>query len=242
MKTFAKTHIGLVRKQNEDAIYLSGEQAPLLAVVADGMGGHAAGDVASGMAIDRFAAGVPLLTEAEDHLACLEELSRQANREIWEKARTEENLSSMGTTVVAAWVQDSTAYLLNVGDSRAYLVHDGALKRITKDHSLVQQLIDAGIISPETAAVHPNRNIITRALGMENVVPSCYTAEFIPGDLLLLCSDGISGCVPDEAIEEILSDGSLSVADKGEKLLQASLDAGGRDNASLILVFQEVSE
>ena len=187
----ARSHTGLLRTRNEDSVYAG----PRLLAVADGMGGHAAGEVASAVAI---AALAPLDEDAPgtDLMSALREAAEAANGHLFEMVAADADLQGMGTTLVAVLFAGSRLALLHVGDSRAYLLRDGELSQITHDHTLVQTLVDEGRISQEEAASHPQRSMITRALdGRVGLELDLSVREVRPGDRYLLCSDGLTGPV-----------------------------------------------
>jgi protein phosphatase len=232
------TDVGLRREANEDA-YLVDPGRGLFAV-ADGMGGHAAGEVASRLAIETLATSL-----APDEFPDSEEAMRDAlvvaiqaaNERIAQEIRAREALRGMGTTVVAALCRGSRLVVAHVGDSRAYLVRDGAIERLTRDHSWVNEQVQMGILSEEEAQRHPFRNVITRALGSaEPVNVDTVTRSLKHGDILLLCSDGLNGLVLDDAILEhvLASPGDLEKA--ARSLVDAANAAGGDDNVTVVLL------
>ena len=235
MTAALRTDIGRVRKQNEDAAWLDEKRG--IYVVADGMGGHLAGEVASAMAID----AVKRMAQ-ENEMASISLLRNAvvaAHEAISARALENQNCSGMGTTISAMWRGGHYMYIAHVGDSRVYRLRKGRLEQITQDHSLVEELVRAKIISREEARNHPRRNIITRTLGTpgENA-PDLLAADMEAGDLWLLCTDGLTGMVDDEQIERVLS-GSESLDKMADTLLQMALAAGGRDNVTLILCRSE---
>jgi PPM family protein phosphatase len=223
-----KTDTGRQRHANEDSYYA---KAPLFAV-ADGMGGAQAGEVASRIAAGAFEQG-PLDDDASAE-GQLEGIAQEANREIHKLAQEDASRAGMGTTLTAAMVQDDEVSLGHVGDSRAYLLRSGELKRLTKDHSLVEELRRQGRLTEEQAEAHPQRSIITRALGPEpsvNVDTMTFPAR--DGDVFLLCSDGLTTMVSDEQIREILT-GSKNLRAAVNKLVEAANRGGGRDNITAV--------
>ena len=233
MTYYTRTHIGLVRKKNEDCCFAAEVSSGFFAIVADGMGGHSGGEVASGIVIDTARA---LLFNKAPH--CLDqddirELLTQANRNVLEKAGENKALKGMGSTATLVFICGTKAIIGHVGDSRAYLFRDAQLSQLTKDHSYVQMLVENGYITQEEALVHPHRNIITRAIGTENdLEPDVWTDELKANDVLLLCSDGLSNAVCDEKIAEILRE---NIPDAADRLIEASLAAGGPDNVSVVI-------
>jgi protein phosphatase len=222
-----KTDTGRQRHANEDSYFA---RAPLFAV-ADGMGGAQAGEVASRIAAGAFEHGVVGEGPAEGRL---EEIAQEANREIHKLAQEDSSRAGMGTTLTAVMLHDDEVALGHVGDSRAYVLRDGELKRLTKDHSLVEELRRQGRLTEEQAEEHPQRSIITRALGPEpkvNVDTMTFTAR--NGDVFLLCSDGLTTMVGDEEIREILV-GARSLRSAVNRLVEAANRGGGRDNITAV--------
>ncbi|HET6549317.1 MAG TPA: Stp1/IreP family PP2C-type Ser/Thr phosphatase, partial [Solirubrobacter sp.] len=220
--------LGLQRQGNEDNYFV---RAPLF-VVADGMGGAQAGEVASEMAVDAFEGGLPDGGSAGEGLRHVIE---EANRRIHERSRTEHQRAGMGTTVTAAHVGEESVTVAHVGDSRAYLVREGEVKRLTKDHSLVGELVERGKLTEDQAESHPQRSVITRALGPEPSV-QVDVDEFAAraGDLFMVCSDGLTSMVPEAHLAPIIA-GADSLADAGRELIAAANAAGGRDNITVVL-------
>ena len=226
----AGTHVGRVRKGNEDAIHpeIGGAgDGPFVTAVADGMGGHVGGEVASHTALE--AALAVDGSAAERVLA--------ANRALLDRVASDPELAGMGTTLTLGVVEEDGALTIgHVGDSRAYLFRDGALHQITTDHSLVAEMIAAGRLSEEEAASHPQRNIITRSLGLTpDVQVDSYQEQLRAGDRLLICSDGLNGMVGDDVISGVLGSAD-STAEAVWTLIEAANAAGGGDNVSVIVV------
>jgi PPM family protein phosphatase len=220
--------VGRQRSTNEDSLVM----APPFFAVADGMGGAKAGEVASGLAVKVFEEEEESKEPAE---AQLSRILQEANRRIFELSSGDESRRGMGTTLTAAKLADGDVSLAHVGDSRAYRLRDGALEQITKDHSLVAELERSGQISPEAAEHHPQRSIITRALGPEpDVEVDTYTVPGRPGDVFLLCSDGLTGMVSDEEVASILR-GADSLAAAADELVRAANQSGGKDNITVVL-------
>src|SRR5436305_2845922 len=212
-ETAVRTDTGRQRPGNEDNMFA---RAPLF-VVADGMGGAQAGEVASQIAIDTFAHGLPETGSAEERLS---ECVREANRQIYELSRSENERAGMGTTLTAALLDDAALAVAHVGDSRAYLFRDGELTRLTRDHSLVGELVRQGKLTEEQAAEHPQRSIITRALGPEPEVDvDTWTYPVRAGDLLLLCSDGLTSMVSEERVSDVLAS-SRTLDEAGDRLIK----------------------
>ena len=226
---FERTDTGRQRKGNEDAYFA---RSPLF-VVADGMGGAQAGEVASGTAVEVFQDGLPDGSEPVE--SRLRSLVLEANARINALANSDDALAGMGTTVTAAYVGEDELAIAHVGDSRMYRMRAGTLERLTDDHTLVEELVRQGKLTPEEADHHPQRSIITRALGPEpGVEPDSFTWPGRDGDVYLICSDGLTGMVPEPEVAEILtSAGSLPAA--GRALVDAANAAGGRDNITVVL-------
>ena len=221
------TDLGRQRQGNEDNLFV---QVPLF-VVADGMGGAQAGEVASEMAVRSFGSGLPDGSPAEGLVKIVEE----ANRAIHDRSRSDEKTRGMGTTVTAAYVGESEVTVAHVGDSRAYLLRDGELSRLTRDHSLVGELVARGKLTEEQAEMHPQRSVITRALGSEpDVEVDVHVFQARGGDLFMLNSDGLTSMVPEARVKPII-EGAGSLEEAGRELIAAANEAGGRDNITVIL-------
>jgi protein phosphatase len=225
---FEKSDTGLARRANEDNFFA---RAPLF-VVADGMGGAQAGEVASRMAADTFAPGLPEGGTTEERLATR---VLEANARIHKLSQEDRDRAGMGTTLTAAYLDGEELAVAHVGDSRAYLWRDGELTRLTRDHSLVDELVRRGKLTEEEAADHPQRSIITRALGPEpDVEVDTRTYRAQAGDLLLLCSDGLTSMISEQLIAGILR-GAEGIEAAGRELVDAANAAGGRDNITVVL-------
>ena len=226
--SFAKSDTGRQRRSNEDRAF---ERAPLFAV-ADGMGGARAGEVASAIVVDTLSEGLPGAGSDEERLAAA---VREANARIHERATSEAERAGMGTTLTAAYVGETGVALAHVGDSRAYRMRDGELERLTDDHSLVAELVRRGKLTEEEAEEHPQKSVITRALGPEDSVEvDTYTHLARDGDVFLLCSDGLTGMVPEERIAELVS-GAETLESAGQALIREANENGGRDNITVVL-------
>ncbi len=227
-ETVWRTDTGRQRRENEDSAYV---RAPVF-VVADGMGGAQAGEVASRMAIETFEQGLPESGAAEPRLV---ELVRDANQRIYDRSRAERGRAGMGTTLTAASLTDGHLAIAHVGDSRAYLLRADRLIRLTQDHSLVDELVRQGKLTEEQAAEHPQRSIITRALGPEpEVEVDTFSYEIEAGDILLLCSDGLTSMVSEDRMAEIIV-GSSGLQEAADHLIDEANAAGGRDNITVVL-------
>jgi protein phosphatase len=227
-ETVVRTDPGRQRSGNEDATFA---QAPLFAL-ADGMGGAQSGEVAAAIVAQTFERGLPAHGTAEQRLA---ETVQQANREIHERQLAEHQHAGMGTTVTAAYLDEDSVVIANVGDSRGYLFRDGELQRLTSDHSLVQELVSKGEITEDEALEHPQRSIITRALGPEAVVEvDTWSYPLRPGDVVMLCSDGLTDMLPERQVQQALVE-SATLAAAADRLIDEANEAGGRDNITVVL-------
>jgi protein phosphatase len=237
----SRTDPGRVRPGNEDAFLADGEAG--LFAVADGMGGHAAGEVASRLAIE----ALPGLHEAgparpdtpADGRKWLASLVARANRAVYEAARSNPDQRGMGTTLTVLYIRPPVACFAHVGDSRLYRFRDGRLQQLTRDHTWVQEQVDAGLLSPSQAQVHPHRSMLTRAIGIaEDVAVDSGDVDVEPGDVFLLASDGLSSMLSDEEIAGVLArDGALDAM--ADALIEAANARGGYDNITVVLVRAE---
>ncbi len=226
---FHDSDLGRQRQGNEDNYYV---RSPLF-VVADGMGGAQAGEVASEIAVKQFERGLP---DGSDPGEALAGLIREANARIHEQARSEAQHAGMGTTTTAAYLTGDTVVVAHVGDSRCYLLRDGDLIRLTRDHSLVGELVARGKLTEEQAESHPQRSVITRALGPEpNVEVDVEAFPARAGDVFLLCSDGLTSMVHEPQLKPLLADRERPLEQIGRTLIAAANEAGGRDNITVIL-------
>lgn len=236
MKTFSKTDIGMVREVNQDYVFTTETsigKLPNLLVVADGMGGHRAGEYASRLAVEVLKQELAASTE-ESPEAMMKNAITRANERVLEAARQDAKLSGMGTTLVAATVIERTLYFANVGDSRLYLLSDD-IKQLSKDHSLVQEMVRLGGINQEEAKSHPDKNIITRAIGAKDEVDiDFYEYRLKKGDIILMCTDGLSNMVEDEEILHIVKC-SRDVVEAVEQLIERAKEHGGSDNIGVIV-------
>jgi PPM family protein phosphatase len=226
---YAGTDTGRQRRANEDSLLA---QAPLF-VVADGMGGAQAGEVASRIAVETFQPG---LADASEPEAALAALAQVANSRIHELSHSHADQAGMGTTLTAVYVGEREVSIAHVGDSRAYRLRGGVLERLTEDHSLVDELLRQGRLTPEEAVEHPQRSVITRALGPEGVVEVDTRSYLAHGDdVYLLCSDGLTTMVPEDRLAEVLL-AHQRLRDAGEALIATANEAGGRDNITVLLL------
>lgn len=234
----SRTDIGYVRDHNEDSLII----IPPLFAVADGMGGHEAGEIASEITVNTLAELAPSHLDAEGLTAAVE----AANYNVMKAPRQGIGRDGMGTTLTAAMLEGERLLIAQVGDSRAYLLHKGHLQQITRDHSLMADLIEAGQITPEEARVHPNRSVITRAIGSDiHMRPDIYELNADAGDRILLCSDGLSSMISNNAIESIMRRQS-DAQHCADELVTAALENGGADNVTVVVAdvpgFSEVRE
>lgn len=239
---FGKSDVGKVRELNEDSFFIEGfaEEKPFgFCVLADGMGGHNAGEVASSMAVDIISREILASEETDNNAEIARFLTAAldfANNEIYNESVTDSSKAGMGTTAVILYITGDIAYIANIGDSRAYILEDGSLRQLTVDHSVVQKLVESGSITAEDARVHPERNIITKALGTEPEENyDIFEIPIKPGDRLLLCSDGLSDMLTDNEIGEILNR-NLSDEETGNILISEANEHGGNDNITVLLL------
>jgi len=229
-----RTDVGQVREGNEDSYFV---QSPVF-VVADGMGGHLAGDVASATAVEVIRKEIGDVNASDPET--LATVLKDANAEIHQKALDDESVRGMGTTCTLMIVDDSTAQLAHVGDSRAYLMRAGALKQITEDHTLVGRMVSEGKLDPDEAQHHPQRSIITRALGVDSEVEvDLISLELQDGDRLLLCSDGLSSMIETAEIQDALA-ADADPQEVADALVERANAAGGDDNITVVVVFAGV--
>ncbi|MBQ7841389.1 MAG: Stp1/IreP family PP2C-type Ser/Thr phosphatase [Lachnospiraceae bacterium] len=238
MKAYAITDIGKKRMLNQDYVYRTLDgigSLKNLFVVADGMGGHKGGGYASRLAVEEILSKIEQDEESSPAQVLVDAI-RHANHCVWSAAQEDERLSGMGTTVVAATFDGSTLTVANVGDSRLYIADEKEIRQITQDHSLVEEMVRFGGISREQARRHPDRNIITRAVGVEDDLKvDCFFAPLKQGDKVLLCSDGLTNMLEDEEIKAILNEDS-EIEVRALKLVETANDHGGRDNIAVIIM------
>ena len=243
MKSYSLTDVGVVRKVNQDYVYTSDKPVghlPNLFVVADGMGGHRAGDYASKYTVEVLERELKRSDE-EDVERALIQAVKVANHELIREAGTDEHLKGMGTTIVVATIINQMMYFANVGDSRLYLINQGILQ-LTKDHSLVEEMVRLGGIKPEEAKHHPDKNIITRAIGAkEDVEVDFYEHRLKKGDIILMCTDGLSNRVEDEELFHIVQ-GARDVVEAAEMLVETAKENGGTDNIGIVLIVPGLGE
>ncbi|MEE1242744.1 Stp1/IreP family PP2C-type Ser/Thr phosphatase [Frisingicoccus sp.] len=236
MRVFGKTDVGLVRKVNQDFIYYS--QVPVgafpnLFIVADGMGGHNAGDFASRYAVQCFLDYIQ--TSKKDALIrMVDEGIKYANQKIIEKAQEDPALKGMGTTMVVAYIEDDQLFVANIGDSRLYLL-DKTINQVTEDHSFVATLVRAGELTPEQARKHPDKNIITRAIGaVADAKVDFFEVDLEKGDRIVMCSDGLSNMVDEDVIYDIVK--NTYIGDVVDELIEEAKMNGGSDNIAVIVI------
>ena len=237
MKTFSITDVGQLRDMNQDYCYTSENPVgnlPNLFIVADGMGGHNAGDYASKYTLEQI---VNVVSESQytDPGKIIAEGIARANEMLLERANEDAERKGMGTTVVVLSVTGNKLVIAHVGDSRLYIVND-TIRQITKDHSYVQEMVRLGEMDEETAKDHPDKNIITRAIGVgKEVAVDFFEEEIAAGDVILMCSDGLTNMVEDDAIRNIIN-GQRDIAEKAEKLVETANRNGGKDNITVVVI------
>ena len=236
MKTFSKTDVGMIREVNQDCVFVSDTpigRLPNLLVVADGMGGHKAGEYASRLAVEVVQQELAVDT-GENPEAMLTRAITSANRKLLEAAKQDARFRGMGTTLIVATVIESTLYFANVGDSRLYLLNED-IRQLSRDHSLVQEMLRLGGINQEEAKHHPDKNIITRAVGAKaKIEVDFYEYRLKKGDIILMCTDGLSNMVEDEEIFRIVKS-SRDVVEAVERLIKRANSNGGSDNIGVIV-------
>ncbi len=238
IRTFSMTDIGRKRKINQDCLFVSENpigNLPNVFIVADGMGGHNAGDYASKVTVETMVEKIAGSFE-KNPVRILEKAIEAANSLIYQKANENPELEGMGTTVVAATCLGQFLQVANVGDSRLYVVSGREITQITRDHSLVEEMVRMGGIARAEARNHPDKNIITRAVGVVDTVDvDFFTVELKEGDFVLLCSDGLTNMIEDEEICSILG-GKGSIEEKARELVKAANQNGGRDNITVVVL------
>ncbi len=237
MKSFSKTDIGVKRTMNQDSLYCC--DGPVgsfqnLFIVADGMGGHRAGDCASRLCIESMVSMIKG-SDSKTPVTIFEEAVAYANQTVYQAAREKLEYEGMGTTMVACTLQGNTLYVANIGDSRLYLLSK-EIQQITTDHSLVEEMVKIGNITESEARIHPQKNIITRALGIDDEVQAdFFEVQVHPSDVVLLCSDGLTNMIEDDEIEYIIHH-SKSLEEAGDALIAKANQNGGSDNITAVLV------
>ena len=238
MRIYSATDVGQKRKMNQDYVFVSQEPVgnlPNLFAVADGMGGHNAGAYASAHAVQTLVSQIQADADFNP-IKVIRHAIEAANTEIIDQAQRDEGLRGMGTTMVVATIVGNYAYVANVGDSRLYVVQ-GQIRQVTRDHSLVQEMVRLGEINAEEARNHPDKNIITRALGAEKTVDvDFFDLKLEPGNTILMCSDGLSNMVEDRKMEEIITNPDKDITWKGDTLIREANQNGGKDNIAVILI------
>lgn len=242
MRGYTITDIGKVRSENQDSVRFLQNTLPSYGILAlcDGMGGASAGSVASEVALSAFTDKVSQLLNEKKKRSSLSDIAREAvefsNNQVYEQSVSQEKYAGMGTTLVAAIVKGAQCCIVNVGDSRAYLIADGIITQISSDHSLVEDMVKRGSITREQAKNHPKRNVITRALGVEGTIEcDIFTPSLKKNNLLLLCSDGLSNTIADEEILEIINR-NKNLPDIAKELLDLALTRGAPDNVTVGLL------
>lgn len=237
MKVFSLTDVGRKREINQDSVFASDKpigNIPNLFVVADGMGGHKAGDFASQYAVEVLEERIRESEEMGPE-AIITDAVKEVNRSIIEAAASDVSLNGMGTTLVVATIIEHTLYFANVGDSRLYLIRD-EIKQLSRDHSLVQEMVRLGGINQEEAKYHPDKNVITRAIGVkEDVEVDFFQYRLQKGDTVLMCSDGLTDMLDDDEIFRIVKSGR-DIVETAKELVEKANENGGKDNIGIVLV------
>lgn len=236
MRVVGKSDVGMVRNENQDAFWLEQlDKQASIAVVCDGMGGVHGGQEASKLAVSSLKVSFAHHKPNEKINDLFDSAIKQCNQIVYNEAQKREDLSGMGTTLVLALVKESKVYIGNVGDSRAYHITNGSITQITKDHSAVQELVDSGHITERQAKIHPNKNVITRAIGINNEIDYDYFELSVSlGDIILLCSDGLSNYVDENEIQFEASGGEFD--DLAIRLINLANSRGGADNITVTAI------
>lgn len=236
MKVIGNSNIGMVRKENQDAFWIHQINAETcIAVVCDGMGGVRGGQQASTLAVAAVKEYVETHKIPDNEKKAFDKLVKESNLRVYEKACADESLSGMGTTMVLVLIKDGTAHFANVGDSRAYHITNGSIQQVTKDHSAVQELIDKGHLTERQAKIHPNKNIITRAIGIDKEITYDYfKVDIHTDDIILLCTDGLSNNMDESEIQFEASGGEFE--DLSTRLIDLANSRGGTDNITVAAI------
>lgn len=236
----AKSDIGKIRRINQDSFYISTDDKLPIYLVADGMGGHKAGEIASNMARDiirsNFERNIDKLNSGANIFKVLKRAIEEANTKIYLRSLQDESCRGMGTTVILCYVGTRSLYLGHVGDSRAYIIRDSKMEQLTEDHSFVNQLVKSGSLSPEEARTHPKKNMITRAVGSSSIIEiDLLREEFSRDDILLIMTDGISNMLSEDVIlEEFIDSRDLQLS--CENIVNKANDRGGLDNSTIVAI------
>lgn len=239
MKAFALTNMGVRRNTNQDYAYVSEQNVgnlPNILIVADGMGGHKAGEVASEQAVNAVLESIKQ-NESKDKITIIEEAISKANEKVLNMATSDEKFKGMGTTLVVATLENNVLYVANVGDSRLYLIDNDDIRQITRDHSLVQEMVSLGELDKESARTHARKNVITRAIGVnEKIIADFFEADITENTKILLCSDGLSNMVEDSQINDIIKEyAGKTLEDTVHRLIDIANENGGLDNIAVVL-------
>ncbi len=246
MRVYAKTDIGKAREKNQDFYYVSEETNGMrLCILADGMGGYKGGEIASSLATASARKYIELKFESiepttENIQNLIKEAMDYANKIVYEKSRENEELDQMGTTLEICIMHGHKVYIGHIGDSRIYRIRRNIIRRITTDHSYVETLVKDGTITREEAFYHPKKNMLMKALGCtEKIEPDITAKGFLPGDIMLMCSDGLTNMLQEEEIYEIIND---NIEEACKKLVERANELGGYDNISVVIVAKEQEE
>lgn len=239
MRAYALTDVGIRRNTNQDYVYFTEKSVgnlPNILMVADGMGGHKAGEVASEQAVNAVLQSIRE-NKSTDKISLIEKAVAAANDNVLKLATSDEKFQGMGTTLVVATLEKNVLYVANVGDSRLYLIDEDGIRQITRDHSLVQEMVTMGELDKESAKTHSRKNVITRAIGVEkNIKADFFEVEVKDKTKILLCSDGLSNMVDDNVICEVVAGcGDMALENIVHKLIEAANENGGMDNIAVVL-------
>ncbi len=236
MKIIGNSNIGMVRKENQDAFWIHQINAEMcIAVVCDGMGGARGGQQASALAVNAVKDFVENHKIPENEKKAFDKIVAASNIRVFEKSKEDESLNGMGTTMVLALIKEGSAHFANVGDSRAYHITNGSIRQITKDHSAVQELVDKGHLTERQAKIHPNKNVITRAIGIEEEITYDYfKVDIQKNDIILLCTDGMSNNMDESEIQFEASGGDFE--NLSTRLIDLANNRGGTDNITVAAI------
>ncbi|SHH28709.1 protein phosphatase [Thermosyntropha lipolytica DSM 11003] len=234
MKSIGISDQGLIRHRNEDSFFIRESQS--LFVVCDGMGGHKAGHIASNLAIEIIARETENL-DRHELIKFIDEIIKKANRQIWEAGQNDPSCYEMGTTITAAIINENEMHIRHIGDSRLYIVRENRIRQVTRDHTLAEQMLEDGLLNAEELAHTSYNHILTRALGIEEEVQiDHYIESLLVGDIILLCTDGLTDMLADDEILEIVTEAGENLEQAAEKLVAEAIARGGYDNITLILI------
>ncbi len=240
MRVYGVSDIGLVRKENQDAFVVGENGDFVYAVVCDGMGGVNGGAVASETAVDIVSKRIAIAEKSSDYKFVLQSAVSAANISVYDKSKTSDELEGMGTTIVAVVVKNDVLHIAHAGDSRAYVFDGDNIKQLTRDHSVVQELLESGDLTPDQAQHYPNRNLITRALGVSQNLETEYNEFYLSGDYaVFICTDGVTNLVDDAEIADFIKSKPETAVDN---IIKLAMERGGTDNATAVIISKNSME